>query len=342
MNLKNSDFYKKLKQIKKPVKEKSVVRKDRTKQVAIIIWTMITGIFLLSFLTVYLSLNTRSALNITNNELRDLEKEEGTENIPKGEAQIFVSDFISEFINIKSDSEYLDTRANNLKLYMAFNSKFQDESNPIYYPKGFDGERILKSQKLFGIDDKKNIYKYKVEYESKVTKEIEKEVTTGKGKKKKTKVVTDHEEEVKQHHLLLNVPIVYKEGEFSVKSMPYFEVIPDLKGNIEVADNKIELDEYEGNEKEDIEKFINSFFEKYTSESVEDLAYLMENPQSISGALELDNLTDLKIYYKDEEFIVTLTLTLVDGLTGINQTENIKLVISKNGKNYYVNKFEHI
>lgn len=338
---KDSKVYQKLKHIKKPEKEKVSVKKDNTKKVAMLVWSLIIGIFFISFLSVFVSLSTRSALNDTNRLLSSYEDKQNDEDIPINEADEFLNDFISVFMNIKNEDDYLNERKENLNSFLANKEDLDIEVSSIFNQDDIKGDRILKSQKLISYDSNNDIFQYKVEFDSKVENEIENKVTKGKGKKKKTEVKTEIEEEVESHVLVLNIPVVYEAGKFNVSAVPYFEQVPNLKGDIELEIDDIDLDEINGEDEKEIEEFVINFFEKYASETVEELSYLMEEPVSLNGALDLDEITNLKVYDSDEGYVVTATVHFKDKLNGISQYENVRLEISENGNNYYIDSFEH-
>lgn len=318
---KNSKFYKKLAQIRRPVKEKNPVRKDNTKKVAFLVWLLILGMFFIAFLSVYLSLNTRSALNDTDRTLSNLNKNQNKEDIPINEADEFLSGFVSTYMNIKNNDEYLEERKEELQKYLVKNGTMDGDFSSIYDLGDIKGDRILKSYNLLSYDEKNDIFKYKVEYDS-VYEEKK-------------------DEEIESEVLVLNIPVVYESGKFNVSAVPYFERMPELTGSIEVESDDIDLDEYTGKERDKIEEFMNSFFEKYATESEDELSYLMENPTSLDGAFELKDLKDINIYKDNESFVVTCIVAFEDELSGIVQNENVKLSIVKDGENYYIENFEH-
>src|SRR5699024_11468207 len=239
--------YKKLAQIRRPVKEKNPVRKDNTKKVAFLVWLLILGMFFIAFLSVYLSLNTRSALNDTDRTLSNLNKNQNKEDIPINEADEFLSGFVSTYMNIKNNDEYLEERKEELQKYLVKNGTMDGDFSSIYDLGDIKGGRILKSYNLLSYDEKNDIFKYKVEYDS-VYEEKK-------------------DEEIESEVLVLNIPVVYESGKFNVSAVPYFERMPELTGSIEVESDDIDLDEYTGKERDKIEEFMNSFFEKYATES---------------------------------------------------------------------------
>lgn len=207
--------------------------------------------------SILLSINTRSTLNDTNQSIVARENEEVKEEIPHASANEFLSTFVQEYINVPNESAALDERAKKLKEYMVFNEAFNDDRNPLYNLEGVSGTRTLETFNLFNMEDKGDtfLYQYKVTFKNQVEREVEKEIK--KGKKKEIEVKTETEEE--ENTLLLNIPIIYESGLFSVSAIPYFTEVPSLAGNIEYEKETIGLEEYNGSEKENIAVFMNTF-----------------------------------------------------------------------------------
>ncbi|MCG5104660.1 conjugal transfer protein [Oceanobacillus alkalisoli] len=339
--LKKNKVVGKIKQIERPKKEKSHVRKDTSLRTAFFIWSLILGMLFLAIVSVLLSINTRSTLNETNRLAAANEKEEVKEEIPIESAHEFLSNFIKEYINVPNESEALQERANKLKEYMVFNDTFNNEKNPLYNLDGVNGSRQLESFNLFHIEGEgnRNLFQYKVTFKNELETEIEKEVTKGKGKNKKKETEFEIETEEKINTLLLNVPIIHENGLFSVHSVPYFTEVPSLAGNIEVEMPEIELEEYNGNEIDNINEFLITFFEKYATESIDEMAYLMDEPQTLNGSFLFEEIRNLTIYVNGEHYKALMEVVFRDELTNIEQVNPVEMTISKNGRNFYVEDF---
>ncbi len=237
-------------------------------------------------------------------------------------------------MNVPKDSDGRQERASNLQEYMVFNDEFNNEKNDMYSPEG-EGTRNLESFTLFNIEESQSntVYQYKVVF----TNKLETEVETGRGKNKK--VETEVEEE--QQTLLLNIPIVVEDGLFSISSVPYFTDVPSLAGNIEYETESIDLEEYDGNEKENIMIFLNNFFEKYTTETVEEMSYLMEEPETLNGSFLFEEIQDVVIYQDKETYKVLIKVNFKDEISGIQQVNDVEMSISKDGSNFYVDEFKY-
>lgn len=337
--LKSNKFVQKLKRIEKPKKEKSFVRKDSSKITAFFIWSLIFGMIFLAIVSVFLSLNTRSALNKMNDVFEIKGNEETKETIPLETAHEFLSSFIRDYINVSNESDELEKRADRLKSYMVSNESFNNEKHPMYKLDKVNGTRKLESFNLFHIknEGERSLFQYKVTFKNELEKEVEKKIKKGKKKKKETKVEIETEEQ--KHTLLLNIPIVYEDGLFSVQSVPYFTEVPSLSANIEYETEKYDLEEYVGNEEENINEFINTFFKKYATESVDEMAYLMDDPQTLNGSFLFEEIRNLKIYEDGDNYIALMEVMFRDELTNINQVNPVEMTISKDGRNFYVEEF---
>lgn len=339
--IKNNKFWKKIERIEKPKKEKNFVRKDTTKIIAFFVWTLILGMLFLSIVSVFLSLNTRSALNKVNDAVQINDGEESEETIPIESAQEFLSGFIKEYMNVSNESDALEKRANKLKKYMVSNEIFNNEKHSIYNLDKVNGTRTLESFNLFHIKDEgdRSLFQYKVTFKNELETEVEKKIKKGKGKKKKKETKVEIETEEQKHTLLLNIPIVYKDGLFNVQSVPYFTEVPSLAGDIEYELKESDLEEYKGNEEEKINEFINTFFKKYATESVDEMAYLMDNPQTLNGSFLFEDIRNLKIYEDGDDFKALMEVMFRDELTNIQQVNSVEMTISKNERNFYVEEF---
>ena len=339
--LKRNKVVDKIGQIERPKKENSQVRKDTSRRTAFFIWSLILGLFFLAILSVLLSINTRSTLNETNRLAAENENDDVQEEIPKELANEFLSNFVKEYINVSNESESLQERANNLKKYMVFNDQFNNEKNPMYDLEKVEGTRKLESFNLFHIKNEENrsLYQYKVTFKNELKTDVEKEVTKGKGKKKKKEIEIETETEEESNTLLLNIPIVSENGLFSVVAVPYFSEIPSLAGNIEYEAEAVELEEYNGNETENIKQFLNTFFEKYATEPIDEMAYLMDDPQTLNGSFLFEEIRNLEIYVEGDHYKALMEVMFRDELTNIQQVNPVEITISKNGSNFYVEDF---
>ncbi|WP_017795725.1 conjugal transfer protein [Oceanobacillus kimchii] len=315
---KSNRFKERMKRVKKQPKEKAGVRKDRSRLIATCLWLVLITIFFVSVLGTWLSLNTRSSLNETN-QVVEAKQAEDEETFNVISADEYISNFVRAFVNVKKDDTALEERAETLRNYFVYTQEFQDESNVIYTIPDFQGERTLKRLNLFNVVEEDN--HYVMQYKVNITNKFKKE-------------------EIDQE-LLLHVPVLMENEKYSVKSAPYFTEVYSLNGNIEVEEDNQTIEEYNGAEKENILAFVANFFEKYTTEDVEEMGYIMNNPTSLNGAFVFDEMQETKVIPEDDQFVIVTRVVFRDGLTNIPHVNEVELVLSKSNNSYFVEELHY-
>ncbi|MCT1577306.1 conjugal transfer protein [Oceanobacillus kimchii] len=311
-------FKERLKRVKKQPKEKTVVRKDRSRLIATCLWLLLITILFVSVLGTWLSLNTRSSLNETN-QVVEAKQAEDEETFNVISADEYISNFVRAFVNVQDDDAALEERAETLRNYFVYTQEFQDESNVMYTMPDFEGDRTLNRVNLFNVVEEDD--HYLMQYKVNLTNRFKKE-------------------EIDQE-LLLNVPVLMENEKYSVKSAPYFTEVYSLNGNIEVEEGHQTIEEYNGAEKENILAFVANFFEKYTTEDMEEMGYIMNDPSSLNGAFVFDELQETKVIAEQETFIVVTKVMFRDALTNIPHVNEVELVIRKNNNNYFVEELTY-
>lgn len=328
--------------IQKPEKKKSSVRKDHSKGIAFLVWSMLGTIVFLSVLTILLSVNTRSALNDINAHLfSDEENKEDSDFSIEG-AKYFLSGFVNEYVNVDDTPERIEERKNNLKSYMV-QSDLQEDSHPVYDVSGLEGERILNEATLFDVKEEETytLFQYRVKMSNRVEweEEIEVENDDEDDDDKKTEIVTKNDE--KEQTLLLNVPVVSEDGSFAVAAAPYFSEVYSLKGEIERENKESDsAEEYAGEELESLQAFLVDFFERYATEPKEELSYIMAEPESLNGAFVLDELLDVKTYQTETGFKVNAKVRFYEEMTNMPYVIDVEMEIENREGVYYVKKMD--
>ncbi|MCC2251779.1 conjugal transfer protein [Virgibacillus sp. AGTR] len=334
-----------IKRVKVPKKEKSFIKKDHSKLVALAVWSLLVGILFICILTIFLSINTRSVLNDTKKVVHSRDETEEREEISIPSAEQFLTGFISQFINVKKTSEDLEKRKNELQSYMVQSEEFANESHSLYQMPDIQGERILNSYSLFNVKEKGDytLFQYRVTFKNVVEKQkevpVKKKGDKDKKGKNKTKIVTETDES--SQTLLLNIPVVSSDEVFSVSGVPYFTKEYSLKGKIEKEGVKKHLNAYTGEEKEDIETFLVNFFEKYASEDKEELAYMMKEPHSLGGSFLFDELLNVEIYEDKSYFIAYAKVRFREEMTNIPYVISVEMKIVNKEGNYFVEKMDY-
>ncbi|UYO37185.1 conjugal transfer protein [Bacillus zhangzhouensis] len=313
-----SAFKKKLKSVKKPEKKPKSIPKDRSKMIAVGIWSMIATLVFFAFLSVILSINTRSVVNdIERNQERN-SKQKDEVSIVAGER--FLSGFVTEYINVKNENDAIEQRHKKLMAYLA---KERDglEQETLFDISGAQGDRVLNNYTLYNVkqEEEETLFQYEIEYSNIV-----------KVKKKKHEI---------KKQALLNIPVKNKGDQFAVSGTPYISEIYDLKGNIEI--NKEDREEYDGDQTAAIKEFVNTFFRKYAEESKDDMSYVMKTPETLNGHLVFSDVENVRIYKSGDGFEISSVVIFKEKETSIPVKERFTLFVTKNTGQYYVNKLKH-
>ncbi|MED1530562.1 conjugal transfer protein [Bacillus altitudinis] len=312
-----SAFKKKLKAVKKPEKKPKSIPKDRSKMIAVGVWTMIGTLVFFAFLSVLLSISNRSALNdlVRQQEQNSKQKEEVS--IVAGER--FLSGFIEQYINVKNERAAAEQRQNTLMKYLVIDDETDQET--WFDTSGAQGDRVLNDYVLYNVKkgDGDSLFQYKVNYANVV-----------KIKKKEHKV---------DKSALLNIPVKHKGDEFAVNGTPYLSEIYDLKGDI--ANTKEDREEYDGEQTAAIKEFLNTFFRKYAEESKDDMSYVMKTPETLNGHLVFGDVENFSIYKNDDGFEISSVVIFKEKETSIPVKERFTLFVTKNSGQYYVKQLKH-
>ncbi|WP_144667795.1 conjugal transfer protein [Bacillus altitudinis] len=312
-----SAFKKKLKGVKKPEKKSKSIPKDRSKMIAIGIWSMIATLIFFAFLSVLLSINTRSVVNDIERKQERNSKQKEEVSIVAGER--FLSGFIEQYINVKNERAAAEQRQNTLMKYLVADDEIDQET--WFDTSGAQGDRVLNDYVLYNVKkgDGDSLFQYKVNYANVV-----------KIKKKEHKV---------DKSALLNIPVKHKGDEFAVNGTPYLSEIYDLKGDI--ANTKEDREEYDGEQTAAIKEFLNTFFRKYAEESKDDMSYVMKTPETLNGHLVFGDVENFSIYKNDDGFEISSVVIFKEKETSIPVKERFTLFVTKNSGQYYVKQLKH-
>ncbi|KQL56970.1 MULTISPECIES: conjugal transfer protein [Bacillaceae] len=330
------------KRIKKPAKQRSMIRKDHSKRTATAVWSLLGSIVVLSLLTILLSVNTRSALNETNAHLSSEANEEESPSISLPAAEQYLSGFIDVFINVENTHETLEERKQTLKNYMAQSATLQDDKHPLYQLSDLQGNRILENHSLFNMREKEEetLFQYKVTFTNQVPKEKEVEIEPEDDDDEPDTEIVIENEEAKQT-LLLNIPVIAEESTFAIAGTPYFSEVYSLNGTIRIEEEKSHIDPYVGEEQSAVQEFLHSFFERYAAEPKEELAYMMKEPESLNGALSFEEIQDVKLIEVDNGFKAEVAVMFRGKGTNIPQPAFMELEINRHEGNYYIESMDY-
>ena len=314
-----SAFKKKLRTVKKPEKKPKSIPKDRSKMIAIGIWSMIATLIFFAFLSVLLSINTRSVVNdIERNQVKNSKQKEEV-SIVAGER--FLSGFIEQYINVKNENDAIEQRHKKLMSYLA-TEKDELEQETLFSISGAQGDRVLNDFVLYNVKkgDEDSLFQYKVNYQNVV-----------KVKKKEHKF---------DKQALLNIPVKHKGDQFAVSGTPYLSEIYDLKGS-DIVNEKEDREEYDGDQTAAIKEFLGTFFRKYAEETKDEMSYVMKKPETLNGHLVFGDVENFSIYKNDDGFEISSVVIFKEKETSIPVKERFTLFVTKNSGQYYVNQLKH-
>nr|WP_144531475.1 conjugal transfer protein [Bacillus paralicheniformis] len=337
-----SSVIQKIKRVQRPEKATKKVPRDRSKMVAISVWSCLLVLLAFTLLSAFLSINTRSVVNDIRVDANKPSKQDKPEvSVPA--AENFLTGFINEYVNVKNDDESIEKRKENLEKYMVKQKESNYEESERFQLDGVKGDRVLNDYSLYNVKegDKYSLFQYKVTYTNvfPVEKEVEKKVKDGKKEKKVKEKVTENEKAEKQ--LLLNIPVISNGDSFAVSAAPYFTQIYDLRGDITLENKNVMKDEYAGDKKEAIEKFLQTFFGKYASEKKEDMVYMMKEPEALGDTLEFGEIKNVKVFETKNGFEAFCVVQFKEKENEIPITENFSLSLTENSGQYYVEKLKH-
>ncbi|MBM7634425.1 conjugal transfer protein [Geomicrobium sediminis] len=322
------------KRIKVPRKEKGFIKKDHSKRVAVVVWSLLASILLISVLTILLSVNTRSVLNETNAHFYSEDETDQQEEISIPSAEQFLSRFISHYVNVENSSEALEERKTELKSFMIQSEEFMSDNHELYQMPDIEGERMLDDYSLFDVKDEEDhtLFQYRVQFTNRIDVD---ESETDEDEE------NEQETEESSQRLLLNIPVVTDGEVFAVAATPYFTDEYSLKGSIEQDVPEEHVEEYTGAEQEAIQAFLVNFFERYASEEKEELAYMMREPESLNGAFLFDELLNVEISEMESGFKVDVDIRFREEMTNIPHVNSMEMKIENNEGNYFVEELNY-
>ena len=89
-----------------------------------------------------------------------------------------------------------------------------------------------------------------------------------------------------------------------------------------------------------MENFTKDFFKKYTTYKQEEMKYIMEVPESISGK-EFNTLENFEVYKDNDKYLIVTTVIFQEKDFKLSTREKFKLVVITKDNKYFVEKLEH-
>lgn len=268
--------------------------------------------------------------------------ESGFANSPAGEE--YARKFIETYMNIPSDEKEREKRSKALQDFLAEGlevGKLENLSE-------FKGKRVLKSASLYDVKDVSEAaasYVYRIEYELFKTVEKRDHVdvpTPDGGEVVKEEQVTTTDELLGTKQQMIVVRLGTDGNAFNVIEQPYYEVLPSNSRLTAVTDKTDQA--YKNTKMEgDLKQFATQFFTSYTTNSIQEMAYLMEKPESLKDLYQYKGLEDFRVYEGDKkgQFIVKSLVLLQEADTGLQTKHPFTLVIVKQNNKFYVQELKH-
>lgn len=342
---KKKDSSKVEKKIKKPKpKPKKVTREIRfsrvkvTKFITFLIFMLIglSVLFNFIFFSKYQNISNAVAVGQKKIDEKLLEVDE-TDLQLKDSIVPFTEDFLRLYYNVPRDIEDRNERLSDLSSYFVrgFDHNRLEELDE------FDGQRKIKNLRYIDVDyiDRYNVnVRFVVAYEIIEYLIVEKEVTKGKGKKKKTEIVEEEEENTVSHEVEIVIPVITDGEGYAVKGNPGL-IESNLIADIEGEDIQIDGENVSTTEKEHLEDFLGQFFTSY-GVSDEKLPFMSSVKNGLNKMLFHSlSIQESKIQEDDEYFIIA-DVVYQNEETSFNSRFTYYITLSKEKNNYFINEIK--
>ncbi|MHC5250706.1 conjugal transfer protein, partial [Enterococcus sp. LJL90] len=227
----------------------------------------------------------------------------------------YFSRFLPIFLNSNpQDNAAKTVREETLKEYFGDPSVVSSSSSYI---------QKLTSYKLYEIsqEDTQRVAKYLVTYSIEDTEEDSTELVVNQ---------------------LINIPFISENGVIAISEIPYYTSAPQDKGLTGLQENSMnDESEVPSDESSEVTTFLEQFFSNYATNSLEDMSYMMADPESLDGEYEYVS-SDNRVYAgQDGGYIVksVVEFTLKD--TTFNHKENMTITLSKVDGKFFVSELNH-
>ncbi|EDO1241661.1 conjugal transfer protein [Listeria monocytogenes] len=249
----------------------------------------------------------------------------------------FLQPFITAYINVPTDQQAFEKRLSTLQ-ETYFSMILEEEKNT-------GTERKLLSSDFYNLlnEDGKSMAQYRISYEiiAPITKE--RDIKKKEGAKEVTvkEKYTDYEKSETQ--TLLNIPFTQlNDHSFKVIDYPYFTAEPSLTSGkkIEPTPDISQYQRMDTKEEKAITTFVQSFLEKYVTSSLEDMAFIMKEPEILSGGYQISN-AHIEPFIKDKQLFAFVTFDVLDSKTKIGHKETMTLLLKQRDNTYFIETLYH-
>jgi len=151
-------------------------------------------------------------------------------------------------------------------------------------------------------------------------------------------------EEIQYISMYVSVPVHLKDNDkgFIISELPSFTYIDETNDDNKIKSKYSELEEVkDSNVEENIQAFLQTFFESYSQDSKDKLSYILldeDYEYGLNKTLNFEDISDVKIYRgkSGKEFIVDVNVNFIEPNTEMKMTSNYMLVIAEEGTRYVV------
>ncbi|MES1042608.1 conjugal transfer protein [Peribacillus simplex] len=313
-----------------------------------VFWVVLLGIIFLTFLswsrTGFLNEKVNGYQDKAAAQIANL-NEVGFANSPAGED--YSRQFIDTYINVPDDEKQREERSKALQSFLAEGLEVGQLENL----SEFKGKRVLKSTSLYDVKDVSEAaasYVYRIEYELfKIVEKKEQVEVKKKNKKGKVEVVKEEKairkvESLGKKQQMMVVRLGTDGHSFNVMEQPYYQALPNDTRLTAIADKTDQADKNTKVESE-LQQFATQFFTSYTTNSTDEMSYLMETPESLRDLYEYKGLEGFVVYdgEKKGQYIVKTLVLLQEANTGLQSKHPFTLVVSKQNNKFYVHELKH-
>lgn len=249
----------------------------------------------------------------------------------------FLQPFITAYITIPTEQQAFEKRFNSLQ-ETYFMITLDEEKNT-------GTERKLLSSDFYNLisENGQLVAQYRIAYEINAPVTKERDVKKKEGNKE---VVTKEkyiDYEKIENRVLLNIPFIQlKNQSFKVTAYPYFTLEPSLtskNGQLKMPDIS-QYQQVDTKEENAVISFIQSFLDKYVSASLEDMAFMMKEPEILTGNYQISN-SQIKPFFKDKQLFAFVTFDVIDGETKIGHKETMTLLLKQRENTYFIETIHH-
>ncbi|TDK58158.1 hypothetical protein E2K98_24905 [Bacillus salipaludis] len=269
----------------------------------------------------------------------------GFANSPAGED--YTKTFIGAYINVPNDPKQREERAKDLQGLLAEGLKVEQLEDL----SAFKGKRVLKSASLYDVKDVNEdaaSYVYRVKYElfktveKKQQVEVEKKDKNGKEKTVKEEKVTKQDESLGEKEQMLVVRVGTDGNSFNVMEQPYYQALPS-NGRLTAIQDQTDKSKKNIKAEAELKQFATQFFTSYTTNSIDEMSYLMEHPESLKGQYQYKGLEDFVVYdgEKEGQYIIKTLVLLQEANTELKTKHPFTLVVKKQNNKFYVEELKH-